>query len=107
MEEIKYLEKMKIVPSDLSSGGSPGSYKDFDLESELELELELLGSKPRTGSRTFPLTTLVGLGREGEIKSTTFPSIWFLYILLIHLGGFHFRDFHLENGGTHPCRSRR
>ena len=58
MKEVKYLEKMKIVPSDLSSEGSPEFDQNFDLESELELGL--LGPKPKMGSRTFPLTTLTG-----------------------------------------------
>ena len=37
MKGVKYLEKLKIVPSDLSSGGNLGSDQNSDLESELEL----------------------------------------------------------------------
>ena len=48
MKWVKYLEKIKIVPSDLSSGGSPRSDQDFDLESELKLERD--GAKPNMRS---------------------------------------------------------
>ena len=48
MKGVKYLEKIKIVPSDLNLGGSPGSDQNSDLESEMELELD--GSKPNMGS---------------------------------------------------------
>ena len=63
MKDIKYLEKIEIIPFDLSSGGSLGFDQDFDLESNFELEL--LFSKPRIWSRTFSLNHLsrVWLGR--------------------------------------------
>ena len=46
--KIKYLKKEKVVPFDLSSGGSLGSDQASDLE--FELELELYGPKPKVGS---------------------------------------------------------
>ena len=41
MKEVKYLKQIKIVPSDLHSGGNPESDQDFDLEFKLELKLKL------------------------------------------------------------------
>ena len=51
-EKIKHLKEMKILPSDLSSGGSLKSGQDFNVESEIEFGL--LGDKPNMGSWTLP-----------------------------------------------------
>ena len=63
---MKYFEKVKLIPSDLSSRGNPVSNQDSNLEFELELELN--GPKPK-GSRTFPPRSLsmVRSGRRGKI----------------------------------------
>ena len=66
---------MKIVPSNLSSSGSPRSDHDSDLKSELELEL--IGPKPKTGSQNFPLDHLnrVRLGRWDKILLISFLMV--------------------------------
>ena len=57
------MKKMKAIPSDLSSEGTPESDQDSDLESELELEL--IGKKNlRLGLELFSLTTLARLDQE-------------------------------------------
>ena len=67
---------MKILLSDLSSGGSPGSDQDSDLVSKLELEL--IGSQTKTGFQTFPPNHLkrVRSGRQSNIL-----LISFLYLI--------------------------
>ena len=59
MKEMNQFRRLKILQSDLSLGGRLESDHNFNLESELELEL--LGIKLNSGSQTFPLITLTVL----------------------------------------------
>ena len=77
---------MKIVPSNLSSGGNPSS--DWVSELELELELELDGSQFSIEGRIFSqmIDSSNWLGRRGKIflsfslmvpiYSTELPREW-------------------------------
>ncbi|GFY96885.1 hypothetical protein Acr_11g0011910 [Actinidia rufa] len=77
-ERDKVLKKRKkVVPSDLSLGGSLGSDQASNLE--LELELKLYGLQPKMGSQTLPSRGLISVSG--------------------HLG-----DVHLEIDETHPRR---
>ena len=72
--QVKYFEKVRLIPSDLSSRGNPESNQDSNLEFELELKLN--GPKPK-GSGTFPPSGLgmVRLGRRGKILLHSFLMV--------------------------------